>query len=82
MKHLFLCLVVGILLASCTDPKGSERVLAQQGFSDVKITGYKFFACSEDDIFSTGFIAKSPSGNEVKGCVCRGLFKGATIRFK
>ena len=79
-----LVAVVGLcVMAGCTDPVTAERVLSEQGYTDIQITGYRFFGCSEDDFYVTGFNATSPVGKRVEGCVCQGfLFKNATIRFQ
>jgi hypothetical protein len=77
-----LTLVLVLMLAACTQPDRATEVLEAQGYTDIRITGYDAFACSKDDAFHTGFVAKSPNGRTVKGVVCAGLvFKGATIRF-
>lgn len=74
--------ILFVLLTGCTQPDRSKALLESQGFTDVEITGYNFWACSEDDQYSTGFKAKSPTGKPIAGAVCAGLFfKGATIRF-
>ena len=72
----------GIMLAGCSDDKVTRRVLADNGYTDIQTTGYSWLSCdSKSDTFSTGFKAKSPNGREVKGAVCSGWLKGATIRF-
>ncbi|QXN67455.1 hypothetical protein [Stenotrophomonas phage BUCT608] len=58
----------------------AEEVLEANGYTDIELTGYAMFSCSDDDTFKTGFRAKSPAGQQVKGAVCSGWFKGATIR--
>jgi len=79
MKYLLL--LAPLALIGCTKPDNSIRTLQSMGYSSIEITGYKFFACSEDDFYSTGFEAVSPNGNLVEGSVCRGFwFKGDTIR--
>lgn len=83
MKKYFIILILLIVVSSCTNQSSTERILQAQGYTDIKMTGYSFFACSKDDFYHTGFIAKSPSGRTVEGTVCEGLFfKGSTIRFK
>ena len=70
-----------IALAGCTDPKQAQKSLSGAGYTDIKITGYSWFSCSKDDTFSTGFVAKGPTGVSVEGAVCSGmLFKNSTIR--
>lgn len=66
----------------CVDPAGTQRVLRQQGYTEVEITGWRPFATSKDDFYATGFRAKAPNGEIATGTVTRGvLFKGATVRF-
>ena len=75
-------LVAGLmLLTACSDESNTERVLSDQGFTDIQTTGYAFFGCGKDDSFHTGFVAKSPIGKTVSGVYCSGWFKGGTIRF-
>lgn len=79
MKKIILPLIV-IALASCTASDKSKRVLEQQGYTEIEITGYSPFSCSEDDVFSTGFKAKGPTGIDVEGTVCCGWIKNCTVR--
>jgi hypothetical protein len=81
MKRIILLGILVATLTGCTDPKRATRVLNQQGFSDIQMTGYRFFICDKNDTFSTGFKAISPSGSDVTGAVCEGWLKGATVRF-
>lgn len=76
-----LALGLGLLvLTACTDATTARRVLAQQGYTNIEITGYRAFMKSEDDTYSTGFRATSPAGQVVTGAVTSGWGKGATIR--
>lgn len=82
MKNLAL-LLASLALCACTQPNNAQQLLEAQGYTDVQITGYRWFACSDDDTYRTGFTATSPAGKSIKGTVCAGLFfKGATIRFE
>jgi len=81
MKKLFLVALVSISLFGCSSSSEARRVLEANGYTSIETTGHKFFACSEDDVFSTGFEATSPNGTRVSGAVCSGWLKGATIRF-
>lgn len=83
-----LSILVGILVGlflifpnGCTQPGEAHRVLAAQGYTQIQITGYKPFMGGQDDVFSTGFVAVSPSGQTVTGAVTSGAFKGYVIRF-
>ena len=63
-----------------TDPEGATRVLSAQGFTNIKITGYKWFNGTRE-YYNTGFIATAPNGAKVKGSVSKGFwFKGSTVR--
>ena len=82
-----MCKVIIIILAAmfvsgCTDAPKATAVLTAQGYKNIQITGYNFFACSKDDFYHTGFTAISPNGQSVSGTACQGLlFKGTTLRF-
>ena len=69
-----------ISCAGLPDEDGAYRVLETNGYSAISITGRRFFGC-EGELFRTGFSAKSPNGQSVTGVVCKGIFKGHTIRF-
>lgn len=75
-----LLLITVLTLTGCTNADKATSVLQKQGYSEVEITGYSFFSCSEDDFYATGFEAKSLTGEYISGTVCSGLFKGNTIR--
>lgn len=82
MWRIILLLAV-LALVGCTDGDQAKRVLGAQGFTKINLTGYNFFACGKDDLYHTGFTAKSPIGVSIEGTVCSGmLFKNATIRFQ
>lgn len=72
--------VATLALVGCSDAPTAERVLRQQNYKDIRITGYSWSGCSRDDDFATGFIARAPNGEMVEGVVCSGWFKGATVR--
>jgi hypothetical protein len=81
-KNSIIAIVFASLIVfGCTDADRAYQTLLNAGFSDVEITGYSFFGCSEDDVFHTKFTARNAHGNYVDGVVCSGWFKGATIRF-
>jgi len=61
-------------------PEEATRILADQGYTEIVITGWRPFAAGKDDSFSTGFEARSPGGRKVTGAVTSGFFKGSTIR--
>lgn len=64
------------------DESGATRILAQQGYTEIQITGYRWFVGDKGDFYHTGFTAKSSAKIDVTGTVTRGLiFKSSTIRF-
>ena len=74
-------LLLGILvLAACTDEDGSRRALEAQGFTEIELTGYNAFGCSDSDSFHTGFRAKNATGKVVEGVACCGVLKDCTLR--
>lgn len=84
MKKIFVILTLAFL-TSCTSNRDFERgkqQLEQQGYSDVRNTGYTMFCCSDSDDFSTGFSCKNSKGETIVGCFCSSLGKGITIRFQ
>lgn len=81
MKKLFFCAIIVLALLGCmTDNVEAKRILESEGYTNIKFTGYKCFACSDDDFYSTGFTATSIAGKQVNGTVCGGIMKGYTIR--
>ena len=81
MKKLIFLVMTGALLVGCSDSETAIKALKGAGYSDIRTTGYSWFACGKDDSFSTGFMAKGPTGVPVKGAVCSSLIiKNATIR--
>lgn len=80
MKRLILALTLLISLG-CTDERMTRDTLTKAGFTDIEVTGWAAFACSDDDTFTTAFIATNPTGQRVTGAVCCGFLKACTIRF-
>lgn len=62
------------------DPEGTTRVLTQMGYTHIKTTGVRPFARGENEYYSTGFTATSPTGQIVTGTVTKGL-RGSTVRW-
>ena len=79
MKKFTIVLAL-ISLTACTAPDSATKALRAAGYTDIVITGHRFFMCGDRDTFSTGFKAKGPTGVFVTGAVCSGLLKGNTIR--
>ena len=74
-------LIIFIMFALSTDHDKAKQLLIDNGFTHVEITGYNYFVCSRDGVYSTDFQARTSNGTLVKGTVCRGVFKGSIIRF-
>ncbi|ELW9293892.1 hypothetical protein SIO53_001266 [Enterobacter roggenkampii] len=81
MKKGLLLLAV-LALSACTDPDNASRVLADNGFTNIKIGGYSWTGCGREDNYATEFSATAPTGKQVHGVVCAGIWKGSTIRFE
>lgn len=86
MKKFTMLILLALLalgVSACTNPSEATRVLEAQGYTNVQMTGYRWFMGSEDDTYVTGFKATGPTGKEVSGAVCSGLIgkQGATVRF-
>jgi len=79
MKKVFT--LIALVAAACSNEPSSRRALTAYGFTDIQLTGYQLFGCSEDDIYHTGFVARNPQGNIVEGVVCCGALKNCTVRF-
>jgi hypothetical protein len=81
MKKTLLFLVTLLtILTGCTYETGARKVLADQGYTNVEITGWKAFTCGKGYEFSTGFKAMSIAKRPVSGAVCDGLMTGAVIK--
>lgn len=82
---IFSAMVVALLApAMIAFAQGDEtmlRILGDEGYTEIQSTGYRFLACSENDVFRQGFTAKSPAGKPVSGTLCGNWLKGHTIRF-
>jgi hypothetical protein len=77
-KTAMIIALVG--LSACTDSDGAHRTAENHGLTNIRITGYRFFGCSDEDVWRTGFEASSPNGRRVTGVVCSALFKSNTLR--
>lgn len=80
MRRLLVLVALG-LCAGCTSKGTTERVLQEQGYTNVVAGSYDWFGCGKGDTFATKFTATSPAGKSVNGVVCSAWFKGSTIRF-
>ncbi len=80
MKHI--CTLLSVLIfVGCTDKDNAKKLLEKEGYSKIQITGYDWFGCPQEDVFSTGFLAIKNNKTFI-GTVCNGFFSGADIRIK
>ena len=61
-------------------PQDLTNVAPEMGLRDLKLGGPSLFGCSDRDTFTRTFTATAANGQRVKGVVCKGWLKGATIR--
>lgn len=82
MKKVMFSFLMVFWLAGCYNTSDAENATRSMGFTDVEVKGHAWFACSEDDFYSTRFKAVNSKGENVSGAVCSGLFfKNSTVRF-
>lgn len=78
--------VIGLFLTpGCTQSERDVKAIVEsQGYTQVEKTGWGWLECgsgkNNNESFRTKFTAKSPNGSTVRGAVCKGWFKGATVR--
>ena len=85
MKKAIIYLTLMVVFTQCQsldDFEKGKKQLESQGYTEVKNTGLDMFCCDQKDEFTTGFVCKDKSGNIVRGCICSGIYKGITIRYK
>lgn len=81
MKNFIMALAAMLAVAGCTDPKRATKALEGMGYTNITITGYSVFGCSDSEAMRTGFVATDQRGNRVTGTFCSGvLFKGGVVR--
>lgn len=78
----FFVLFADPLARGCVDHTSSAEALESSGYSDIRFDGYGWLRCDKNDLYSTKFTAKNPTGREVSGVVCCGRWwKACTVRF-
>jgi len=75
---ILLCIAAG---ACNVSDQECRRILYQEGVTGIQLSGHAWFACSEDDAFSTAFSGVR-NGVRVKGAVCGGFLKNYTVRYE
>lgn len=81
MKILSAFAVCALLSGCSVDPETAKRALEAQGIKDVKIGGYSFWGCADNDTFRSSFEGIGANGKPVSGVVCSTFFKGVTVRY-
>ncbi|GAA5562154.1 hypothetical protein Asch02_03673 [Acinetobacter schindleri] len=81
MTKFLTVIFISLVFIGCSSSNDAINALKANGFTDIQTDGHAFFACSKDDTISTKFTAKNKDGQKVKGAVCSGWLKGATIRY-
>jgi hypothetical protein len=78
MKRLLLA----IALMGCTpSDETAQRVLEDAGYTAVRLEGFGWWGCAKDDKTNMRFRAHGPTGRQVSGILCWGMFlKGCTVR--
>jgi hypothetical protein len=80
MRKVFI-LLAALGLASCGPMKADViHDVEDYGFSEVEIGSWTAFYCGKDDVWGYHFTATNSQGRRITGVVCRGAFKGATVR--
>lgn len=74
--------ILGLLFYYKDPDASAKRVLQEQGYNNIKMTGHQFLMCGDNDVYARGFTAYTKDSILVKGCVCSGINKGYTIRFE
>jgi hypothetical protein len=69
MKRLFIIGALALVLISCSDSRGSEKFLEHEGFTEITMGGFDFFAHGRDDWTTTHFTARNAAGRMVTGAV-------------
>lgn len=78
MKRTFLVLAL-LYLTACTSEDDVRKYAELEGWESYQVTGYRWFGCSKDDVYHTGFVAVK-NGKRITGVICSGWLKGATLR--
>lgn len=78
IKRIF---ILSLFLVGCSvSTDKAERSMTQEAISDFSFSGPNPMGCADQDSFSLEFRG-TKNGQEVRGIICSGLFKGATIRY-
>lgn len=70
---------VFFLTTGCKKESDVAKYAKIEKWESYKTTGTCWFSCGEGDLYMTSFEA-TKDGERFSGCVCSGIFKGATLR--
>lgn len=74
-------ILVAILGGCDLSPNDARRILAQDGVTDVVLSGYSWGACSRGELENQEFMG-TKSGAPVSGYVCGDASGGMSIHYK
>jgi hypothetical protein len=85
MKIALVCCAAALILSGCLSAEEQDsrakEVIEANGFRNIRMTGYDWYACGEDDDYSRGFEADGANDTRVTGVACAGAGgKGWTVR--
>jgi len=79
LSEIITLSAVALIIASSwgfADPSGTEKVLMDEGYTDIQIQGRQFNGCDQN-FYRTKFTAKNSRGIKVHGLVCKSFLDGA-----
>lgn len=83
-KTIIAATAAALLLAGCMSSADQDReakaAVEALGFTDVRMTGFRFTGCGDKDDRKRGFEATGVNGRRLKGVVCGAWTKGWTVR--
>jgi hypothetical protein len=73
-----LLTIVGVIIANVgyADPIGTQKVLEDEGYTDIVVGGRQYFGCDRN-FYRTQYTAKNSRGIAVHGLVCKSIIDGA-----
>jgi hypothetical protein len=81
MQRLAIIAIAAVALGGCEVRKSTAlQATHAMGFTQVELGGNSWFGCSDKEGWTRTFEATGANGTRVKGAVCKGLLKGATVR--
>lgn len=77
MKNNLFWIISIVFLAAfmvaCTNEYRTKQFLTKKGFSFIKINGFSFNSCPDNEFYRTSFTAYNQNGKKIKSFVCCGL---------